>query len=62
MEGSAKRGLGHFDLVPLTSPSRSATGPFLSRVAGEDSERERLLLRSGRRKGPVRRSAAKRMG
>ena len=38
MEGSAKRGLGHFHLVPLTSPLRSATGPFLSRVAGEDKD------------------------
>ena len=46
----------------LTSPIALRLGPLLSRFAGEDNERERLLLRSGRRKGPVLRSKAKQDG
>ena len=46
----------------ITSPIASRLGPLLSRYAGEDKERERLLLRSGRRKGPVLRSKAKQDG
>ena len=46
----------------LTFPTALRLGPLLFRCAGEDNERESLLLRSGRRKGPVLRSKAKQDG